>query len=273
LFVTPIGSPEESVRAGRLRQALHELQNRVRAKPDDVKDRLFLFQLLALLGQWDRASTQLTVAADLDSSFLILKQIYLQAIKAEDVRTQVFQGTSTPVILGEPPAWMGALVESVRLSAQGHFDKASELRGQALADAQATAGTINGEPFQWIADGDSRLGPCLEIILDGKYMWAPFERIRSIRIEAPTDLRDLVWTQAVAVWSNGGQTPALIPSRYVGAESLDDDTLCMSRRTEWQAQTPETFVGHGQRMFATDAGEYSLLEVREITLDSIAAVA
>jgi type VI secretion system protein ImpE len=98
-------------------------------------------------------------------------------------------------------------------------------------------------------------------------MWAPFERVRSLKMEAPTDLRDLVWTQAIVTWENGGQTPALIPTRYPGVERQDDDELRMARRTEWRAEG-ETYVGAGQRMLATDAGEYPLLEIREVLFDA-----
>jgi len=269
--MTSTQSPEECVRAGRLGQALHELQNRVRAQPADAKDRLFLFQLLALLGQWNRAATQLGVASDLDPSLLILKQIYAQAIHAESLRTRVFAGEVTPLILGEPPAWMAGLIESVRLEAQGHSEHAVQVRAQALEEAPAIAGEVNGEAFAWIADADSRLGPCLEIIVDGKYMWAPFERVQQISIEPPTDLRDLIWASATVQWRNGGQTPAVIPARYVGAEDYADDALRMARRTEWSSPQPDTFVGQGQRMFATDTSEYPLLEIRELKLAAMSS--
>lgn len=264
-------SPEESVRAGDLAQALHDLQSRVRARPADAKDRVFLFQLLAVLGQWDRALTQLNVAGDLDASALVLRQLYRQALEGEAARRNVFASGTPPVVLGEPAAWMAELLEALRLTAQGHFEKAAELRAQALEAAPTTTGSIDGRRFEWIADADSRIGPCLEIIVDGKYMWAPFDRVQSIRMEPPTDLRDMIWTQAIVTWANGGRTPALIPTRYADTESTQDGTLLMSRRTQWLEKPGGTYLGSGQRMFATDAGEYPLLEVREISLEPAVA--
>jgi type VI secretion system protein ImpE len=261
-----VTSPEESVRGGDLLQALQALQSRVRANPSDAKDRVFLFQLLAILGQWDRALTQLNVAGELDPGTLVLRQMYRQAFEGEAARRSVFESGTAPVVLGEPAEWMAGLLDSLRLTAEGHYEKAAELRAQALEAAPTTAGSIDGRPFQWIADADSRIGPCLEIIVDGKYMWAPFERLQSIRIETPTDLRDMVWTQAIATWSNGGRTPVLIPTRYAGIDGSQDHALLMARRTEWQEKPGETYLGSGQRMFATDAGEYPLLEIREIVL-------
>lgn len=264
-------SPEESVRAGNLSQALQDLQQRVRANPADAKSRIFLFQLLAVLGQWERCATQLKVASDLDSSTLILAQIGRQAIQAEQLRAHVFNGSTTPVLMGEPAGWVALILESLRLAAAGHYEKAAELRQQALQDAPTTSGKINGTAFEWLADADSRLGPCLELIVDGKYLWVPFDKIRSLRIEPPADLQDAVWTQVVVTWSNEGQVPALIPTRYAGTEASDDDALKLSRRTDWQARPADTYFGLGQRMFATDAGEYPLLEVREIVFDTAAS--
>ncbi|HKE97192.1 MAG TPA: type VI secretion system accessory protein TagJ [Povalibacter sp.] len=257
-------SPEESVRAGNLSQALQDLQQRVRNNPGDAKSRIFLFQLLAVLGQWERAGTQLKVASDLDPATLILAQVGRQALQAEQLRARVFAGATTPMLMGEPAAWVPLLLEALRLAAEGHYDRAAELRGQALESAPATSGTINGEKFAWIADADSRLGPCLELIVDGKYFWVPFDRIRSLRMEAPADLQDVVWMQTIVTWTNQGQVPALIPTRYVGTESADDDVVKLSRRTDWTEHPADTYFGAGQRMLTTDAGEYPLLEVREI---------
>ncbi len=44
---------EESLREGRLQDALAELQAQVRKEPANAKYRIFLFQLLAVLGQWN----------------------------------------------------------------------------------------------------------------------------------------------------------------------------------------------------------------------------
>jgi type VI secretion system protein ImpE len=265
--MSPTISPEESIRAGRLGEALQTLQQRIRTQPGAAKDRIFLFQVLALLGQWERAAAQLKVAGELDSANLIMVQIYRHAITAELLRARVFDGTSTPVLFGEPDAWLGGLLQALQLVAQGHYVQGAELREQALQQAPASTGTLNGERFEWLADGDSRLGPCLEIIVDGKYMWTPFERVRRITMEPPTDLRDLVWAQAIITWSNAGQTPALIPTRYWGTEANGDDQQRLARKTDWVSHPGETYLGLGQRMLATDAGEYPLLEVREIAID------
>jgi type VI secretion system protein ImpE len=89
-------------------------------------------------------------------------------------------------------------------------------------------------------------------------------RIRSLRIDPPADLRDLVWAAGQLTLANGGSQIALIPARYPGSESANDDALKLSRRTEWKDVGSDTYLGLGQKMLATDAAEFSLLDIRSI---------
>lgn len=260
-------SAEQRLREGKLTDALGELQRRVKSNPSDAKERVFLFQLLAVLGQWDRAADQLKMAGQLDASLLVFVELYSRALAAESTRLKVFAGTAMPVLMGEPSAWTAPLLEALRLVGTERYEPAAQLRDEALAQAPTRAGSIDGQAFEWIADMDSRLGPCTELIVDGKYLWAPFDRIQTLTMEPPTDLRDTVWTQGIVTWTNGGQSPALMPARYpVGAS--DDDALRLARRTEWREPIAGTYLGSGQRMLATNAGEYPLLDIRELRFES-----
>jgi type VI secretion system protein ImpE len=61
---------------------------------------------------------------------------------------------------------------------------------------------------------------------------------------------------------------ALVPTRYPGSESHADAALRMARKTDWTQASENTYIGLGQRMFATDAADYALMDVRRIQLDS-----
>ena len=260
---------EQSLRDGNLPRALAQLQDQVRSHPAKADYRVFLFQLLSVLGEWQRALTQLDVAADLDAGTLAMVQTYREAVRCEVYRNDVFAGKRTPLLFGEPEPWVALVVQALGLSANGQHTKAQELRNQAYEDVALMSGTVDGQPFDWIADADSRLGPMLEAIINGNYYWVPFHRIQRIQLEAPEDLRDLVWTPAQFTWANGGQSVGLIPTRYVGSEISEDSQIRMSRKTEWSDMGDDEFFGLGQRILATDGHEYSLLNVREIVLDSV----
>lgn len=256
----------ELIQAGRLEEGLSALQEEIRSKPEDTRLRIFLFQLNCVLGRLDKALTQLQVIAGLNAETMLLAQIFRPVIACELLRREVFAGKRTPIIFGQPMEWMGLLVQANELVARGEFPAAAESRAKAFDGAPASPGRIDGATFEWIADADSRLGPVLEAIIEGKYYWIPFCRIRKIEMEKPADMRDLVWMPARFTWTNGGAVPGHIPVRYPGTEESTEGSVQLARKTEWRQLPGETYLGLGQRVFATDANEYPLLECRTLEL-------
>jgi len=254
---------EEFLKAGNLDEAIKAIQSVVRDDPTNPRPRIFLFQLLSVLGDWQKATTQLKVLSDMDSESMMLARIFEPILLCESFRADVFSGKRTPIIFGEPPEWIGGLVQALKLFSDGEVQSGIKFRDQAFEAAPASGGTIDGQPFDWIADADERLGPVLEVILEGSYYWIPFCRIRQVVVEAVTDLRDLVWAPAHFVWENGGQATGHIPTRYAGTEDSTDNLLKLARKTEWLSRNG-VHPGLGQRLFATDTNEYALLEVRNI---------
>jgi type VI secretion system protein ImpE len=250
----------------RLADLLAEGQNSVRGDPANAKRRVMLFQLMILSGQWDRALTQLYVIKEMDPEADDFVRTYREVVRCELFRKEVFAGARTPLVLGEPQEWIAKLTEGVRLLGEGKVAEAAEMRSAAFEAAPAVPGSLNGEPFEWIADADVRLGPVCEAMLNGKYYWIPFERLARIDVEAPSDLRDLIWVPAKLTFQNGGEQVAFLPARYPGSEAAEDDEIRLSRRTEWRDLGADTHVGMGQRMFATNVGETAILEARVIEL-------
>ncbi len=257
--------------AGDLAGCLAQLQNDVRRQPADGKLRVFLAQLLMVTGDWERALTQLGVAAELDAGALPMLHAYSAAIQCERLRAHVFTGMRQPLVFGEPLSWIALLLQALAVEADGKAEQAAALRGEAFASAAALAGTLNGTAFEWVADADSRLGPILEVLLNGAYYWVPFERIQRIVIEPPQDARDLVWLPAQFTWTNGGEAMGLLPVRYPGSETSTEDAIRLARKTQWQTLADGQFAGLGQRVISSDADEVGLLEVRELTLLPAAA--
>jgi type VI secretion system protein ImpE len=261
-----VSAAEEKLRAGDLSACLADLQAEVRRNPAEARPRIFLAQLLMVLGEWDRALTQLSVIAEMDAGTIPMTRAYATAIQCERLRVSVIKGERSPLIFGDPEPWLALVVQGLAALAAGRTDQADTLRAEAFDAAPATVGSLNGTEFEWIADADSRLGPILEVLLNGAYYWVPFHRIAAIEFEAPADLRDLVWLPAQFTWANGGEAVGFIPTRYAGTETAEDSALRLSRKTEWALIGTEAFAGRGQRVLATSADEVPLLEVRELRL-------
>ena len=269
-------TPEELLAVGDPAGALKALQQQVRAKAVDPKLRVFLFQLLCLLGQWQRALDQLKVCGELDAGTLAMVGTYEPAIRCEAVREAVFAGHTLPHVFGPPTGWVALLAQALQLDANGQGAAAASARAQALEQAEPSTGRIGGsgdQPFQWLADADSRLGPTLEVIINGRYGWLPFCHLSAVKLDPVADLRDLVWAPAHLTFVNGGDTVALLPVRYAGTPLAEGGPLAMARQTEWLELSEGAWRGIGQRVLSSDGPELGLLEVHSISFDNVPAAA
>jgi type VI secretion system protein ImpE len=264
-----VKNAESALHQGEPAQALKLLQDGVRANPADPRLRVFLFQLLSVLGQWERALNQLSVAAELDAAALPMAQTYREAIQCESLRNEVFAGRKVPMIFGQPDTWLALLIESLLTAGKGDQAGAERLRQQAFDAAPASAGSLDGEAFSWLADADMRLGPVCEAVINGRYYWLPFANLRRIQFEAPADLRDVVWTPVHFEFVNGGESVGLIPTRYPGSELSAEPLVQLARRTEWIEALPGLFHGSGQRILSTDGGDKALMDVRLIEFAAV----
>ena len=257
-------TPEEYIKDGNPVAAKEALMVLVRNDPANVNHRIFLFQLCCILGEYDRALNQLTVIGEMSAKALAMVQTYRELLQCEQLRLAVFKGEKSPLIFGEPEPWIGEIIESLKLHGQGKISEAQALRLSAYNKIESIPGTINDQAFNWIADADSRIGPLFEVIINGKYYWVPASRISKIIIEEPADLRDFVWIPAQFTWTNEGQTVGFIPVRYPGSEKAGDGHVQLAKKTVWDQLFDDVYVGFGQRMLATEATDYALLDIRQI---------
>ena len=260
-------SAEDLLKSGDLDGALAALQEAIRGDAANPALRIFLFQLLCVRGEWKRAIAQLKLSAEMDGTATHMAQTYREGIICEVYREKVFTGEKDPLIFGEPAEWIALMTEALKSNAAGNAEQAAETRARAFDLAPSLTGKIDGEPFEWIADADMRLGPLLEVIVNGRYFWMPFTSIAMAKFEDPVDLRDAVWTPAEIKLANGGDIVALIPTRYAGTVTDGDNAEKLARSTRWSDLGADTFVGVGQRLLTTDLGDTALMDLRLLEMD------
>lgn len=263
----PLATAEAAVRAADPRAALAALTSAVKAAPAKPELRIFMAQLLCVLGQWERAHTQLNVMADLRGETGPMREMVGHALRCELIRAAVFEGRRSPMVFGQPDEWLALLIESLLQSGQGPSALADQLATRAFDAAPASSGQLDGAPFEWIADADSRLGPVLEAMVNGRYYWVPFSRLARVSFENPVDLRDRVWMPAQLTFRNGGEAIAMVPTRYPGSQASDDGQILMAAKTDWRPIGEDRFAGLGQRVLVTDQGEHDLLGVHLIEFE------
>ncbi|WP_419809597.1 type VI secretion system accessory protein TagJ [Sphingomonas sp.] len=254
---------DQLLRAGDLDGARRALVEVVRAKPGDAQARMFLFQLLAAAGEWDKAKTQLNTLATLSPEAQMLSVAYGQAVDAERQRAAVFAGTERAQLLVTSD-WANALVDAIEHYALGRIAEGDAARDAAFEAAPDTPGTLDGVEFDWIADADSRFGPAFEAIVGGRYGLVPFDTVASLKSGGPKDLRDTVWYPAQVAFKSGQSVAAMLPTRYPGSEASDDVNERLGRATSWR-DVAWGQAGSGQHLWTLSTeDDCDLLSVRQL---------
>jgi type VI secretion system protein ImpE len=229
---------KELLDAGKVREAESALGAALRLNPTDVAQRTFLFELLCFSGQYDRAEKQLGVLAQGGKETEMGAVLYYSALHAEKMRHSMFQ--------------------------KQEFPKA--------AAAPSPRGTLNGKPFESIADADPEVGSRLEVYAAGAYLWIPFVHIASVNIEPPQKLRDTLWTPAFVLTGPSFQGTdigqVIIPAIYPFSWKSDDQSVWLGRSTEWVADDEGHDFPIGQKTFIVDGEEVPLLEIRSLEFAS-----
>jgi type VI secretion system protein ImpE len=246
--------------AGDIPATLTSLRERLVARPDDQRARMFLFQILCVEGAWSKARAQLGALAQSWPETRMLAIAYGQAIDAEAAREAGYAGDMPAPLLHGTADWVADLAGAFAVEGE----VAAALRRQAFDAAPDTPGEVDGLAFDFLYDGDARFGPMIEAIIAGRWGLIPFAVLEEIRTEGPVDLRDLVWLPVELRFQGGGTAAALLPVRYAGTEKEEDARLRLARRTVWREENGGV-RGLGQRVWTTSAGDdIDILSFRSI---------
>ena len=253
-----------------LAKLLADTEDRIRAKPADKAARWLLFQLLCINGDWARALRQLPLAVEgvVSGKAEIARTSdgYRSLIEAELARGEVFGGMRAPEFeQAHPSEWMLALVEALALESLENQPEADARREVALSAAPSVSGQCAQGAFEWLADADSRLGPVLELMVDGRYVWLGLDEVASFFVAPPSSPIELVWAAATVTLTNGKQLLGHMPARYPLTET-GSDALRLGHETLWHEHSPTCTQGRGRKMWMSDANEWGIFDLGEVTL-------
>jgi type VI secretion system protein ImpE len=226
--------PQELYRIGRLREAITALGDELRKNPLDAKRRTFLFELLLFAGEYDRAEKQLEVLAGAGADAAAGTLLYRSALHAERTRRDMFAQNQTPPL-----------------------------------DAREQAGGLcDGHPFREFIDSDPRIGPNLEVYIAGSYTWIPIAYLRKVEIEAPANLRDLMWARARIETTPDFRLQelgeVLIPAICPLSSRHPEETVQLGRETAWVEDSTYDAVPFGAKMMLVDGADVPLLSIRSV---------
>ena len=258
---------KELLDAGKLAAAIEATTAEVKDNPTDVSRRTTLFELLCFAGQWERAEKQIDVIGQQSMQSAMAVQVYRANIQAERERERLFDAGVAPHFLTEPTPYVDTHLEALAKLRGGDVAGARALLDQAEEARPAIAGKWNGKPFLDVRDYNDLVAPVLELIVKDKYVWLPLDQVRSVAIEPPKKLRDLLWIPARVEAKDGTIGEVYIFALYAGSHRHADEQVKLGRMTDWKDSGSDLYVGSGQRLFLVDGEDQPILEARSIQFD------
>ena len=241
------------------------LQTALKKHPSNLETRYALATLWCLEESWDKAllqaDTLIKIADAPSSQGELLKNLIL----SEMVRKEVLTGSREPRLLDDvAPTWFTPLRQANLASHSHKHERADELREEAFKIAPLSAGYSDKQgEFDWISDGDGRLGPVCEFICAGGYRWVPFSQMLSLSISVPQTLLDLLWIPAI-LDTGARKWNGYLPARYPQSTAFSP-RIKLGDETHWNQQSEYLTTGTGRKMWLTDRGEFSILEGGKMT--------
>lgn len=266
--MTAVEEAKELVQSGSLHAAIERVTQAVKGNPADGMVRTFLFELLCFAGDWDRAEKQLDVIGHQDVKAEIGILTYRNLITGEKARRRVFQQGVQPHFLQEPPPYIDLQLRALMERQQGLAGAAAKTLDDAMAQWPRLGGHINGRRFEEFRDADDTVGPVLEVLARDQYAWLPLEQITRVELHAPKRLRDTLWVEAKIETKGHALTQVFVPALYVWSNEQSDERVKLGRVTDWLELGSDRFQGVGQRMFWVDGSDKSILELRDIHIES-----
>jgi type VI secretion system protein ImpE len=257
----------------RLREYLQEhsldalvetLQETLKKHPNNREARSALATVWCVEENWDKALVQADMLVRLADANSSQGELLKNLILSEKIREKVLVGERKASLLDDTSSeWIALLQRANQASARNEEHTADELRAQAFDLAPLTAGhSEHFGAFDWIADGDGRLGPVCEFICAGGYRWVPFEHIQSLTVHTPHSMLDLLWIPAT-LDTGDRKWNGYLPARYPQSALLNHNAK-LGDETHWHQHSELLTTGEGRKMWLTDNNEYSILECGEL---------
>jgi type VI secretion system protein ImpE len=256
----------ELFQTGKLDEAIAAQTAQVKSSPADQSKRLFLFELLAFAGDFDRARKQLDALQFDEIELQAAAADYQKVLEAEELRRKVFRdGTQPKFLIDVPPEHVRLRLEGLQRLREGNKAAATESVAQAAEAAPSISGKLNDQPFADLRDCDDLFGTVLEVFSQGLYFWVPLETIESIALVAPRFPRDLLWVKA-RIETAGGSGQVFFPALYPRSHEHRDQQVRLGRQTDW-TEDDGPVLGCGLRMFLAGDDVSTILEWRDLQIE------
>ncbi len=261
---------KELIKSGPLTQVREKLVAAIKGSPADQSSRFLLFQVMAYMGEWDKARRHLEIIAAQDPSQQAGVQVYLNLIQAETERLEVVHNKRSPDFLPESPAYLEIYKDACQKLSEGQFKAAKAGFLEIHNRRPFASGTLNATEFSGFQGTDTRLFCFLEAFVHERYILLPFEFIRELTLAPPVSFLDLLWASAQITTWEGLTLNCFLPVLYPETFLQADDRLRRGQMTDWKALGEKIYQGMGRHVFQIGEEDVGILEIQQIIFNPAA---
>lgn len=249
----------DALAEGRLSDAIVSLSVAVEASPDNPAARLSLVELQILAGQFTDAWESLREIQSLDPNWPASRRWYRQLIRAAVRRAR----GRAPEFLDHRPAHVRHRLRAIRAIRESDPQKALVRIDRADRCTPHLVGHIDGREFDGIRDAGDFTASVLEVLVGSRYFWLPFEQVRRIVLQAPTQILDSAYRPARLTLTDGTEFDAVVPIVY--ADSVED-VHRLGLETDLINPRGGPVKGLGAKLLLAGEEELPLGELRQLDL-------
>jgi len=225
------------------------------------------FNLLMHLEELDLADAELAAIVAGDPLNAPGAEICRELLVADQQRRAVLAGRALPELTAPLPSWAeGSLAALAALGAQDVATAEARIQA-ARAETPELWGNIDDVPFHELRDVDDPLGPILELLQPGRYLWVPLHQLAWVEVLPLRTFLDFIWTPVHVETRDGEEMRAHVPGLYAGTARRVEDRLRLGRDTTWERLGPGLSRAFGQRRYQTEDRMIALRDVHMLNFD------
>jgi type VI secretion system protein ImpE len=243
----------------RLADAIVLQTEEVAWEPKDSAARLFLFELLLLSGDLTGASNHLDRIQSNQPTWSDTRRRFQLLMRAEQRRSpQIYR----PRFLEDPPIQIKRRWNATRAHRLASSERTIYWLDRADASSPEVQGFVDGREFTGLRDTDDRFADLFELFLNGRYIWVPYDTVRSIRIRPAVGVSDVAFREAELILKDGRTFTTILPTRYPGSGTAGDH-YALAEAADWTDESG-LVCGIGAKILTFGDEDSPLTECRMI---------
>lgn len=222
--------------------------------------RLFLFELLVLSGRLTAAADELGRITTAAPDWPAVRRAFRRLLRAEARRSP---DPARPSFLMPPPGHAKRRWNAARAVRHADPARATAWLDRADAATPTVRGFVDGREFDALRDTDDRFASVFEVFVGGRYVWLPFEQVRTLRLAAAEAVLDVAFRPGEVRLADGRELPVVVPLLYPGSAAEGDD-YALGEAADWTSADAGLVCGLGAKVLSFGDDDHPLAECRMI---------